>query len=336
MSNHRFFPVGRFYALFFCVVVPYIDAHVIPESQNSRPIIDQAVQENNTLEIVENKPDKELLNKTSSTKENYLEQKQVSSESDPLKNVIPVNPEDPKSFRLMPHKAIYEIKLHPNKKPKDPTVSDVTGKGVIEIVQTKDGWVYKQNLEVQIYYHDGTATAIERNIALWESPTEVNFHIENFRDGASESLLQGRAEHTEEGCRVYFQKPEMDGFIADHHVIFPLEYLKKILDVIEQKKCILSDQVVFDPAYEMQTPVRIDTLIRPLKNLPQKEISLLPSNKRWRLQEALYDIQSTSSIADYEEVNVDIFSTGVIDSMETTWGEGITVVLRLKELTVYQ
>lgn len=125
---------------------------------------------------------------------------------------------------------------------------------------------------MQIHYHDGTTTTIERNIASWESPTEVSFHIENFRDGASESLLQGGAELTEEGgWRVYFQKPEMDGFMTNQHLVFPIGHLEKILETIEKGKNILSDQIVFDAAYEVHDPVRINTVITPLKD---KRVSL--------------------------------------------------------------
>jgi hypothetical protein len=178
----------------------------------------------------------------------------------------PVKPDEPQSFKLMPHKAIYDIQLHPRKKPNDPTVSKVTGQSSIELIKTKEGWVYRQNLEVQIHYHDGTTTTIERNIASWESPTEVSFHIENFRDGASESLLQGGAELTEEGgWRVYFQKPEMDGFMTNQHLVFPIGHLEKILETIEKGKNILSDQIVFDATYEVHDPVRINTVITPLK-----------------------------------------------------------------------
>jgi len=76
-------------------------------------------------------------------------------------------------------------------------------------------------------------------------------------------------------------------------------------------------------------------VITPLKESPEK-IELLPSNKVWHLEEALYDIQSTDSLADYEDISLDVFSTGVIYAMETTWGEGLTVILKLKELTIYE
>ncbi len=298
------------------MIVPLYGEIIPPAHQGQTQPINQSIQESDITT-------------------NIVEEVKLIEELSP--KTAPINPEEPKPFKLMPHKAIYEIQLHPHKKPKDPTVSNVTGEASIEIIKTKEGWVYKQNLEVQIHYHDGTTTTIERNIASWESPTEVSFHIENFRDGATEFLLQGGAEVTEEGgWRVYFQKPDMNGFITDQHLTFPLGHLEKVLETIEKGKCILSDQIVFDAIYEMQAPVRINTAITLLKEDFLKDITLLPSNKLWRLQEALYDIQSTNSIPDYEEINIDIFSTGVIHSMETTWGEGVTVVLKLKELTVYQ
>ena len=225
----------------------------------------------------------------------------------------PVKPDEPQSFKLMPHKAIYDIQLHPRKKPNDPTVSKVTGQSSIELIKTKEGWVYRQNLEVQIHYHDGTTTTIERNIVpFFRSKT---FHFFS-----------------------YFQKPEMDGFMTDQHLVFPIGHLEKILETIEKGKNILSDQIVFDATYEVHDPVRINTVITPLKDkrVSLKDNSLLPSSKIWRLQEALYDLESADPVPDYEESNVDLFSTGVISTKEITWGEGITVVMNLKELTVYQ
>lgn len=270
------------------------------------------------------------------SKESVVSEKEFTEEISPKE--APVAPAEPQSFRLMPHKAVYEIQLHPLKKPNDPTVSNVTGQSSIEIIKTKEGWTYKQNLEVQIHYYDGTTTTIERNIASWESPTEVSFHIENFRDGASESIVQGGAELGEKlEWRIYFQKPEMDGFITDKHIVFPIGHLEKILETLEKGKNVLPDQIVFDATYEAHEPVRIDTVIVPLKDkkISLKDNTLLPSSKLWHLQEALYNIESSNPVPDYEN-NIEVFSTGVISAMETTWGEGITVVMNLKELTVYQ
>lgn len=266
----------------------------------------------------------------------------------------PVHPDMPKAFQLMPHKAIYEIKLNPQKKLNDPTISNITGTGNIELIKTKEGWSYKLNLEVCIHYNDGTSTTIEKNIATWESPTEVSFYIENVNISSGEaeatnnapekSILQGGAELTEEkGWRVYFQKPEQDGFITNYNLDFPIGHLEKILHSIESKETtqkILSDQIVFDAAYEMQEPVRINSTITPCKEKKAhvKE-DLLPSNKLWRVQESIYNLNSQSLEADYEGSAIEIFSTGIINTMETSWETAygnIPVTLTLKELTVYE
>lgn len=307
--------MGRFCALFlFSIVTLSSEAsHSSSEQAQVIKLVDQA-----------------------NSKEPVISEKETIEEISPKE--APVTPAEPQSFKLMPHKAIYEIQLHPLKKPNDPTVSNVTGQSSIEIIKTKEGWTYKQSLEVQIHYYDGTTTTIERNIASWESPTEVSFHIENFRDGASESILQGGAELGEKSeWRIYFQKPEMDGFITDKHLVFPIGHLEKILETLEKGQNVLPDQIVFDATYEAHEPVRINTVIVPLKDkkVSLKDNTLLPSSKLWRLQEALYNIESSNPVPDYES-NIEVFSTGVISAMETTWGEGITVVMNLKELTVYQ
>lgn len=251
----------------------------------------------------------------------------------------PVHPEKPKSFKLMPHKAVYNVKVHPTQKPNDPTVKNVTGHSTIEIVKTKDGWSHNHYLQVQVHYYDGTTTIIERNIASWESPNDVSFYIENSRDGGTESVLRGGSKLVDQKWQVFFEEPPgMDGFITDESLIFPVKYLENLLEAIEKGRTILSDQIVFDATYEMQRPVRINAVIAPVKDkkITVNDNSLIPSNKIWHIQMALYDIESSNTNPDYEVKNIHIFSTGVINSMEVSWGEGITVVLNLSELTVYQ
>ncbi len=248
----------------------------------------------------------------------------------------PVHPEKPQPYKLMPHFAVYDVKLYQSN---DPTVQSVTGQASIELIKTKEGWSYKLNLQLQINKYDGTTTTIERNIASWESPSDISFHIENFRDGASETILQGGAERAENGeWRIYFEEPKMDGFITNQNIIFPIGHLENILEAIKNHELVLPDQIVFDATYEIHKPVRINTVITPLKdkNVAIKDSSLLPSGEQWCLKKALYNLDSLSSSPDYEENKIDIFSTGVISKMETSWGEGITVILNLKELTVYQ
>ena len=268
-----------------------------------------------------------------------------------FKKDAPVHPDKPESFKLMPHKATYAIKLNPMKKLNDPTINNITGTGTIELIKTKEGWSYKQNLEVHIQYNDGTTTTVEKNVATWESPTEVSFYIENSSNVSNDeensdcapekSILHGGAELTEEkGWRIYFQKPAKDGFMTDYHLDFPIGHLEKILHTISAKEVnqkILSDQIVFDATYEIEEPVRINSVITACKGekVHLKNGKLLPSSKLWRIKEAIYAIQSQNSEADYEENNIELFSTGVINSMETTWGN-MSVVLTLNGLTVYE
>ncbi len=260
----------------------------------------------------------------------------------------PVHPNKPQSFKLMPHKAAYTIRL--SKKPNDPTISNVTseeGDNTIELIKTKEGWTYKQNLKIYVHYNDGTITVIEKNIATCESPTEFFFHIEYLRDSVQESILQGKAERTDEnGWIIYFQKPEMDGFITNRHLDFPISHLENILKTIgtmERNQRVLSDQIVFDPSYETREALSINSVIIPSKEAKAfKNSTLLPSKKLWRVKDAIYEFDSQNpttsyeSTASYEESDLELFSTGVINSMEITLGEGITIALALKELTVYQ
>jgi hypothetical protein len=237
-------------------------------------------------------------------------------------------------FSLMPHKAEYEI-VFDAKKSKAAGVKDVTGKSTIEIIKTKEGWSYKQQLSVQITYDNGATTVVEKDIATWESPTETSFHVEDRRDGSEPTVFEGQAEYNENvGWQVSFTKPPQDGFITAKKLLFPIGHLESTLIAIRDGKKGLSDQVVFDAGCGIQEPVRIDTVIVPLKT---KELAI--NDKRyqtWRLQQALYDFKSQNPVPDYAPNNLEITANGVMASMETSWDEGIVAVLKLQSLTFYQ
>ena len=269
----------------------------------------------------------------------------------------PVQPNKPQSFKLMPHKATYTV--HLSKKPNDPTINNITSEwndNTIELIKTKEGWTYKQNLKIYVHYNDGTITVIEKNVATYESPTEFFFHIEYLRDSIRESILQGKAERTDEnGWIIYFEKPPMNGFIINRPIDFPIGHLENILKTIgtmEKNQKILSDQIVFDPTYETRETLSlnetrealsINSVITPSKEAKVfKNSALLPSKKLWRVKDAIYELDSQNPTASYEpaasykESDIELFSTGVINSMEINLDGGITIVLALKELTVYQ
>lgn len=244
-----------------------------------------------------------------------------------------VNHEAPKKFSLAPHKAEYEISFNARKS-KVAGIKDVNGTSTVEIIKTKEGWSYKQQLSVQVTHDDGNTTIIEKDVATWESLAESSFHVEDKRDGALESTFQGQAEYNEStGWQVSFETPGIDGFITPK-LLFPIGYLEKTLTAIENNKKVLSDQVVFDAAFGIQKPVRIDTVITKSKT---KELAINgQAYQTWQLQQALYDFKSQSPIPDYESNNLEVTANGVIVAMETAWGEGITVTLKLQSLTFYQ
>lgn len=238
-------------------------------------------------------------------------------------------------YSLMPHKAEYVVNFD-NKKSKANGVSDVGGTSTIEIIKTKEGWSYRQHLSVQVSYDNGTTATIEKDIASWESPTETSFYVEDRRDGSEEStVFEGQAEYSENlGWQVSFTKPPQDGFITSKKLLFPIGHLENTLVAIKNGKKVLSDQVVFDAGSGLQEPVRIDTVIIPVKT---KELAINDKKyQTWKLQQALYDFKSQNPIPDYAPNNLEITANGVMASMETSWDEGITVTLKLKSLTFYQ
>lgn len=241
--------------------------------------------------------------------------------------------EAPKIFSLMPHKAEYVISFNA-KKSKVSDVKDVSGTSTVEIIKTKEGWSYKQQISVQITRDDGNTTIVEKDVATWESPLETSFYVEDKRDGALESTFQGQAEYNETaGWQVSFETPGVDGFMTSK-LLFPIGHLEKTLAAIASNKKVLSDQVVFDASCGIQKPVRIDTVITKLKT---KELVINgQAYQTWQLQQALYDFKSQSAVPDYESNNLEVTANGVIAAMETAWGEGITVNLKLQSLTFYQ
>lgn len=236
-------------------------------------------------------------------------------------------------FKLIPHKAEYEV-VYSKEKSKNQEIQNVSGTSTIEIIKTKQGWSYKQHLSIQATSTDGSTTTLEKDVASWESPSEMSFRVEDFRNGSLESTFQGSAEYSDDlGWQVTFEEPETDGFISKR-LTFPIGQLENILLAIGHGKKIISDQVVFDSCCGVKEPVKINTIITNSKN---NEIMI--NNRKyqtWKIQHAVYDFKSVNALPDYAENQQEITSNGVISSMETCWGDGICVTLKLKSLTIYK
>ena len=248
----------------------------------------------------------------------------------------------PKVFSLMPHKAEYVISFNA-KKSKVLDVKDVSGTSTVEIIKTKEGWSYKQQISVQITRDDGNTTIVEKDVATWESPLETSFYVEEKTDGALVSIFEGQAEYNEAaGWQVSFKttkfqelrvEPVFDGFMTSR-LLFPVGHLGKTLTALANNKKVLSDQVVFDASCGIKKPVLINTIITKSKT---KELVINgQAYQTWQLQQDLYDFKSQSAVPDYESNNLEVTANGVIAAMETAWGDGITVTLKLQSLTFYQ
>lgn len=270
---------------------------------------------------------------------------QVKYEQNPIETQAAIQHEKTQPFSLTPHKAEYEI-IFDQEKSTALNIDNVAGNSSVELVKTRDGWSFTQHLCVQIVSTDGATTTLQKDIISWESPHEMSFRVEEYRNGSLESTFQGRAEHSENiGWQVYFETPETDGFIL-HHLNFPISHLENILQAIQKGqatlekprgKVILSNQNVFDPSCGVNNAVKIDTVIT---NTKPKTVNINNQQHQiWHLQQAPYNIKSNNAVSDYAQSHLDVTADGIITSMDTSWGDvdanKICVNLKLKTITIY-
>lgn len=242
-------------------------------------------------------------------------------------------------IQLAPHKAQYEVFVINSK---DPTLNvqenEPLGTASIEVTHpTPSDTSYQMQLKLQFGFNDGTTDVVVKNVAFYESAESFSFHTETFRNGSPDSNTDGEATKIATGWLVSFQNPMIEGFSENNNLLFPISYLIKILDAVNKKQLVLSDQMVFDPTNNLFRPNSVNATIAPI---PNKTINIsnatVDTKTLWKVRQAIYQMNSPTSVADQEESTMMVLPNGIIVSMESTLEDGSTIKFVLKDLVNYQ
>ena len=132
---------------------------------------------------------------------------------------------------LVPHRATYNMKLavaRPNS-----GIAEVSGRMVLETVDSCDGWEVKQRIKLKFLRNDGEEFDTDSSFTSYETKDGLGlrFSVRNIQDDEVEEELRGQADLEAPGGkgRASFTLPEVRSFELPAGTLFPTTHLALII-----------------------------------------------------------------------------------------------------------
>lgn len=236
---------------------------------------------------------------------------------------------------LVPHRATYDMKLavaRPNS-----GIVEVSGRMVLETVDSCDGWEVKQRIKLQFLRNDGEEFDTDSSFTSYESKDGLGlrFSVRNIQDDEVEEELRGRADLEGLGGkgRASFTLPEVRSFELPAGTLFPTTHLALIIrharDGDKSASYSVFDGARLDGAFQVNAviarapraagpPVRGDTAL--MRNQPS-----------WSVRLAFFAAGDQGSANPEYELALDLLANGIARSMLLDYGD-FAVDARLVQL----
>src|SRR5262249_53049802 len=128
---------------------------------------------------------------------------------------------------LVPHLATYDMKLQvarPNS-----GIAEVTGRMVLETVDSCDGWEVKQRIKLKFLRNDGEEFDTDSSFTSYETKDglSLRFSVRNIQNDEVEEELRGHAELEGQGGKgkASFSLPEVRSFELPAGTLFPTTHM---------------------------------------------------------------------------------------------------------------
>ncbi|MGQ0526557.1 MAG: EipB family protein [Alphaproteobacteria bacterium] len=220
---------------------------------------------------------------------------------------------------LVPHKALYDIKLTGTKSGSQ--VLNITGQMLYEWQETCDAWISNHRFNILYEYADSPAMRIASDFSTYEpfDGKSIDFTSQRKKDGAVFEMLRGHAALDEKGAgKADYTTPEDLQFDLPAGTKFPAMHTMETVDAIRENKKFFN-AVIFDGGDE-EGPVEVNAFIGKMADLPesvgkQKKVDmnlLKPDAHKIRL--AFFPLGNESESSDYE-MSLLFHDNGVISDM---------------------
>lgn len=236
----------------------------------------------------------------------------------------------PPSENLIPHKALYEVKMVSGKSGSQ--MVNIAGKMFYEWKPTCEGWITNHRFSLNYEYADNPSLNVTSDFSTFENFDSqlLNFSSRRKRDGEVYEELRGRAaiNSAENGAgKAVYSIPENLSFPLDPGTLFPTAHTMKLLQQAKSGKKFFTARI-FDGS-DSDGAVDITSFISD-KNLPPDSIAKKSESYKpvaggtfdqsliavpsWKVRMAFFPIKNKEATSDYE-LSMVFHENGIIGDM---------------------
>lgn len=224
-----------------------------------------------------------------------------------------------KGVQILPHKALYAIKLTSAKNGSQ--IINIGGRMYYQLQHGCDSWITDHRFALNYEYADTAPMRITSDFSTVEAADgkSFNFTSRRRRDGEMYQELRGKAQFGATGAgQAAYEQPKDLNFDLSVGTMFPTAHTKALLDAARKGKKFLS-AVVFDGTDE-EGPVQITAVIGDktyLKDLPDMPKAVDPALLKvpaWKVTLAFFPLNEDNDSADYQ-LTMWLHENGIISDM---------------------
>jgi hypothetical protein len=227
---------------------------------------------------------------------------------------------------LAPHRATYDMKLATAHS--GGGISSVSGRMVLETVESCEGWEIKQRIKLTFQRTDGEEFQTDSNFTSYESKDglELRFSVRNIQNDEIDEELRGQADLETQGGkgRASFTLPEARAFDLPAGTLFPNTHLALLIHHARANEKSISYKV-FDGA-RLDGAFQVNAVIgRPPRTPPgtppiRGDLGLIRNQQAWGVRLAFFAANDQGAMPEYE-LTLDLLANGVARSMMLDYGD---------------
>ncbi|MBT3358500.1 MAG: DUF1849 family protein [Rhodospirillales bacterium] len=231
---------------------------------------------------------------------------------------------------LQPHRAVYEAKLHNMRAAGN--VATVDGTMIISLEKACDGWIFAQQLSLDIGLSNGVAVRQEVRFAGWEALDGKSYRFASRQStGERQSGFKGSARLSDDGKpgRADFAAPETKTVELPAGTVFPVTHTMKLIEAARAGRR-MEPRIVFEGS-TVDGPQQVTAFIGQTQLPgPDSQTALGPLAMRpgWPVRMAVFPLGGQNAEPDFE-IEVLQLDNGIVRRMVLDLGE-FSLLLELK------
>ncbi len=256
---------------------------------------------------------------------------EISPKDDPQAEATPVPEAEPAPIpapakvTIMPHRAIYDMKLASVKNGSN--ITGVSGRMLFEWADVCDGWAVQQHLQLHFNYAEGDESDVTSTVVSWESKDgkRYNFNVRRVSDGKVTDVFHGKGTVGEDGGLVTYTAPADKKTKLVSGTIFPSRHTELLIQKAEAGEKLFTRRV-FDGSDEdgqddISAFIGAENANMQTADLdPKLKNSPLLAQPSWPIRMAFFKTDTDTGEPDYE-MNLTLLANGVARDMRLDYGD---------------